>query len=100
MELGRFENYESMQRASERFLVLLGVREPVAAANDTGEGRLSCGHSHSRGHLINGTVTCRTCDARAEADYRRQQRLPEVLANTRQKLQDLEAEARRRGQIA
>lgn len=98
MELGDFEKPATMEQASARFLdALLRGREPQRVENV--ETHLECGHSIERRHIVDGRASCRTCDARAAADYSREQRLPEMIENTRLKLTMLEREAKRRGQI-
>lgn len=94
-ELGRFESYDSMIRASERFVARLQGR-PVAsveAIENVAEPRLSCGHEPSSG------PGCRQCRTLA-AESRRDRRLPEQLDRARRRVEALEGELKRKGIIA
>ena len=98
MELGKFENAASMERASARFLdALLRGREPQRVENV--ETRLECGHDIKNAYRYAGKRHCRVCNPRIYAERRRDDRLPEMIENTREKLARLEGEARRKGLI-
>lgn len=91
--LARFDDRKAMAEASERFLAALtGNPLPAEVANDEW---LSCGHAYSHVTIRNGERVCRLCTSRIE----RHRRLPGMIESTRQKLERLEAEQRKQGNI-
>lgn len=97
MELGRFDNYDSMKRASERFVMAMTGKLPP---KDTeAENQDQCAHDSRYSFVWNGKRRCRQCNPRTAAELSRERRLPEMIENTRTKLAHLEAEAKRRGLI-
>lgn len=93
-DVGRFENYQSMVRASERFVSLLQgklIASPLLVEN-VAEKRLPCGHEST------GRDGCRKCRA-VHAEQRRDRRLPEQLERARLRAAALENEMRLKGMI-
>lgn len=98
MDLGKYESYPSMERASERFVeALLRGDRPAPVQNV--EARLPCDHDSKHAYRYADQLRCRICKPRAVAERRRDERLPDMIENTRDKLARLEREARRKGLI-